>query len=63
MIITLDLVKINANLLATIHSLADETSEDALFYKWLKVLSCKIKQVSTPNSLRQADVLLLISLI
>ena len=62
-IITLDFVKFNVNLLATIHLLTDEISEDTLLYKWFKLLSCKIKQVSSANSLGQSDVLLLMSLI
>ena len=42
-IISLDFSKFSVNLLATIHLLTDEISEDALLYKWFKVLSCKIK--------------------
>ena len=45
-IITLDFVKFNVDLLATIHLFTDEISEDTLLYKWFKVLSCKIKLVS-----------------
>ena len=62
-IITLDFVKFNVNLLATIHLLTDEILKDSLLYKWFKVLSCKIKQVSSANSLGQSDVLLLMSLL
>ena len=35
-IMTLHYVKFNVNLLATIYSLTDEISEDALLYKWFK---------------------------
>ena len=62
-IITLDFSKFNVNLLAIIHLLTVEISEDTLLYKWFKELSCKIKQVSSANNLGQSDVLLLMSLI
>ena len=62
-IITFYFSKFNVNLLATIHLLSDEISEDTLLYKWFKVLSCKIKQVSSANNLGQSDVRLLMSLI
>ena len=62
-IITLHFIKFNVNLLVTIHLLTDKISEDTLLYKWFKVLSCKIKQESSANSLGKSDVLLLMSLI
>ena len=62
-IIILDFVKFNVNLFATIRFLTDEISKDILLHKWFKVLSCKIKQVSSANSLGQSGVLLLMLLI